>query len=79
LLIPILILVYLSPTQTVEETQFPPSHLNTYGGKVHNVPMKTEHGLELVQHWLDQAMGSFIAAIADKRFTIFCTFIFWDK
>uniref|UniRef100_A0A915EAM5 Uncharacterized protein n=1 Tax=Ditylenchus dipsaci TaxID=166011 RepID=A0A915EAM5_9BILA len=49
-----------------------PSHastpaLNDYGGKVQNVPMQAEHGLMMVQHWIDQAMGSFMSAMANNR------------
>uniref|UniRef100_A0A915DNU2 Uncharacterized protein n=1 Tax=Ditylenchus dipsaci TaxID=166011 RepID=A0A915DNU2_9BILA len=32
-----------------------------------NVPMKTEEGLQMVQHWMDQAIGVFMAAVANKR------------
>uniref|UniRef100_A0A915DNK4 HRDC domain-containing protein n=1 Tax=Ditylenchus dipsaci TaxID=166011 RepID=A0A915DNK4_9BILA len=35
--------------------------------KVQNVPMKTEEGLQLIQHWTDQAIGVFMAAVANER------------
>ncbi|KAI1705938.1 moulting cycle domain-containing protein [Ditylenchus destructor] len=40
----------------------------TFGGKVHNVPMKTEHGMQLVQHWVDTMLGTFLSSFADRRF-----------
>ncbi|KAI1692877.1 hypothetical protein DdX_20988 [Ditylenchus destructor] len=39
----------------------------TLGGKVQNIPMKTEHGMQLLQHWVDTMLGSFIATFADRR------------
>ncbi|KAI1703975.1 moulting cycle domain-containing protein [Ditylenchus destructor] len=40
----------------------------TFGGKVQNIPMTTEHGLEMVQHWMDNMLGSFIATFGDRKF-----------
>ncbi|KAI1699108.1 moulting cycle domain-containing protein [Ditylenchus destructor] len=40
----------------------------TFGGKVQNIPMSKEHGIELVQHWADNMLGSFIAAFGDQKF-----------
>ncbi|KAI1703959.1 hypothetical protein DdX_14575 [Ditylenchus destructor] len=39
----------------------------TFGGKVQNIPMTTEHGLEMVQHWMDNMLGSFIATFGDRK------------
>jgi len=35
--------------------------------KVHNIPIKAEHGLELYQHWIDQALSSLIACVANRK------------
>ncbi|KAI1707793.1 moulting cycle domain-containing protein [Ditylenchus destructor] len=39
----------------------------TFGGKVKNIPMKREEGMQLVQHWVDTMLSSFIAAFAERR------------
>ncbi|KAI1701835.1 hypothetical protein DdX_15861 [Ditylenchus destructor] len=33
----------------------------TFGGKVKNIPMKEEEGMQLVQHWIDTMLSSFVA------------------
>uniref|UniRef100_A0A915DNK9 Uncharacterized protein n=1 Tax=Ditylenchus dipsaci TaxID=166011 RepID=A0A915DNK9_9BILA len=35
--------------------------------EVQTVPMKTEQGIQLMQHWTEQAVGSLIAAVANKN------------
>lgn len=37
---------------------------------MHNVPISAEHGLELYQTWIDQAVGSLISAVATKRLPV---------
>ncbi|KAI1701421.1 moulting cycle domain-containing protein [Ditylenchus destructor] len=39
----------------------------TFGGKVKNIPMKEEEGMQLVQHWIDTMLSSFVAAFAERR------------
>ncbi|KAI1707294.1 moulting cycle domain-containing protein [Ditylenchus destructor] len=40
----------------------------TFGGKVQIIPMKTEEGMQLLQHWVDTMLGNFIATFADRKF-----------
>jgi len=35
--------------------------------KIHHVPIREEHGLELYQHWADQALSSLIACVANRK------------
>ena len=60
--------------QTLRTSELRDKSLTEFYEKVHTVPITTEHGLELYQRWIDQALSSLFAAVANRRLIlmIFC-------
>lgn len=49
-----------------------------YKDKVTEISISTDTGLELYQHWMEQAYSSFLASIAQQKFyLIFCSILIY--